>query len=155
MIDKSSMANLYSKINWYYVIYVLLAFFLMVMAYYLYSSSSTKSSNEYVANRVHENGDMKSAEIILFYVDWCPHCKTAKPEWESVKEMYEGKKINDYTIIFTEHNCTNESSETESLLNKYKVEGYPTIKLLKDNQVIEFDAKPTKQYLEEFLNTAI
>ena len=69
--------------------------------------------------------------------------------------MYEGKKINDYTMIFTEHNCTNESSETEALLNKYKVEGYPTIKLLKDNQVIEFDAKPTKQNLEEFLNTAI
>ena len=68
MIDKSSMANLYSKINWYYVIYVLLAFFLIIMAYYLYNNYSTKSSNEYVANRVYDNGDMKSAEIILFYV---------------------------------------------------------------------------------------
>ena len=155
MIDKSSMGHLYSKINWYYVIYLLLAIFLIVVGLYLFNYSSTKSSDEYVANRVSNSGDMKNAEIILFYVDWCPHCKTAKPEWENVKKMYEGKKINDYTIIFTEHNCTDESAETESLLNKYKIEGYPTIKLLKDNQVVDFDAKPTKQNLEEFLNTAI
>ena len=55
----------------------------------------------------------------------------------------------------TEHNCTEESAGNEELLNRYKIEGYPTIKLLKDNQIIEFDAKPTKDNLEQFLNTAL
>ena len=27
----------------------------------------------------------KTATLMLFYVDWCPYCKTAKPEWESLK----------------------------------------------------------------------
>ena len=40
-------------------------------------------------------------------------------------------------------------------MNKYKIEGFPTIKLLKDGQVIEFDAKPTKENLTQFLNTAL
>ena len=32
----------------------------------------------------------KEAEILFFYADWCPHCKQAKPEWESFKEQYNG-----------------------------------------------------------------
>jgi thiol-disulfide isomerase/thioredoxin len=92
---------------------------------------------------------------MLFYVDWCPHCKTAKPEWESLKTEYESKSINGYTVNFTEYNCTNESAETTQLMDKYSIEGYPTIKLVKDNQIIEYDAKPTKSTMEQFLNTVL
>ena len=41
------------------------------------------------------------------------------------------------------------------MINKYKIEGYPTIKLLKDGNVIEYDAKPNKATLEQFLNTVL
>ena len=41
------------------------------------------------------------------------------------------------------------------MINSYKIEGYPTIKLLKDGQVIEYDAKPTKETLTQFLNTVL
>jgi thiol-disulfide isomerase/thioredoxin len=99
--------------------------------------------------------EVKSATIMLFYVDWCPHCKTAKPEWDALKEEYEGKTINGYIVIFEEYNCTDESSEIEELINKYKIDGYPTIKLIKDNQVIEYDAKPTKATMEQFLTTVL
>jgi len=97
----------------------------------------------------------KTATLMLFYVDWCPHCKTAKPEWESLKSDYDGKSINGYTVNFTEYNCTNESAETSQLMDKYNIEGYPTIKLIKDNQVIEYDAKPTKSTMEQFLHTVL
>jgi hypothetical protein len=40
-------------------------------------------------------------------------------------------------------------------MNKYKIEGYPTIKLLKGDQVIEYDAKPTKSTMEQFLHTVL
>lgn len=97
----------------------------------------------------------KEAEIMLFYVDWCPHCKTAKPEWEQVKAEYDGKNVNGYIITFTEINCTNETAEVEKMVNSYKIDGYPTIKLLKDGTVIEYDAKPTKETLTQFLNTVL
>jgi hypothetical protein len=40
-------------------------------------------------------------------------------------------------------------------MDQYKIEGYPTIKLLKDGQVIEYDAKPSKDTLEQFLKTVL
>jgi thiol-disulfide isomerase/thioredoxin len=95
------------------------------------------------------------AELMLFYVDWCPHCKTAKPIWEDLKAEYQNKTVNGYYILFTEINCTNESTEIEKLIKKYNIEGYPTIKLVKDGQIIDFDSKVTKETLTEFLNTAL
>ena len=75
--------------------------------------------------------------------------------WGCLKSQYDGKAINGYTVSFIEHNCTNESDEVSQLMDKYNIEGYPTIKLLKDNQVIEYDAKPTKSTMEQFLHTVL
>ena len=136
--------------------FIILAIILMIIlgCYYYYQNVNTKTV--FNANREHGTADSnKTAEMMLFYVDWCPHCKTAKPEWENLKSEYEGKQINGYTLVFSEYNCTAETSENEALMNKYKIEGYPTIKLLKDSQVIEYDAKPTKSTMEQFLHTVL
>ena len=140
-----------------FFIILLVALFIGV-AYYVYTRQTVKPNSDYRDNANAGStgpGSGKEAELMLFYVDWCPHCKTAKPEWEQVKTEYEGKTINGYSIVFTEINCTNETPDTEKLMNTYKIEGYPTIKLLKDGQVIEFDAKPTKAHLEQFLKTVL
>lgn len=41
------------------------------------------------------------------------------------------------------------------MIDKFKIEGYPTIKLVKDGQIIDYDAKPTKETMTEFLNTVL
>jgi thiol-disulfide isomerase/thioredoxin len=128
-----------------------------ILGYLFYNQFINKDA-AFNANRENAKSDPnsnKTAQMMLFYVDWCPHCKTAKPEWESLKSEYEGKQINGYTVTFTEYNCTAETSENEELMNKYKIEGYPTIKLLKGGQVIEYDAKPTKVTMEQFLHTVL
>jgi hypothetical protein len=71
-------------------------------------------------------------------------------------DEYNGKTINGYTLSFRTINCTDEKDvEVKELLNKYKIEGYPTIKLLKDGEVISFDAKPEQATLEKFLQTVL
>ena len=57
--------------------------------------------------------------------------------------------------MFNEINCTDETADKVKMIETYKIEGYPTIKLIKDNQVIDFDAKPTKETLGKFLNTVL
>jgi hypothetical protein len=96
-----------------------------------------------------------TAELLFFYADWCPHCKTAKPIWNELKSEYQNKTVNGYKVIFTEVNCSEETAEVDKMMNQYGVEGYPTIKLLKDGQVIEYDAKPSKETLTQFLNTVL
>ncbi len=149
--------NSFSNMDWkMYLAITVIAIILVFISYYYYKQYNT-SVTSYNANREHggSTGENKQAEMILFYVDWCPHCKTAKPEWENIKTEYEGRNINGYNLMFTEYNCTNETPEIEELINKYNIEGYPTIKLIKDNQVIEYDAKPTKSTMETFINTVI
>ena len=85
-------------------------------------------------------------------MQWCPHSKNAMPIWNELKEEYGGSNaFNGYKINFVEI----DGEENPDLADKYKVEGYPTIKLLKGNQVIEYDAKPTKEHLKEFLNSTL
>lgn len=144
------------------IIFVILA----IIFYYYYVSPRLKV--DYKANREGDsfdnnsnnsnnsnNGNGKQAELLFFYADWCPHCKTAKPIWEDLKSEYQNKTINGYHVIFTDINCSNETAEVEKMMDKYKIEGFPTIKLLKDGQVIEYDAKPTRETLDQFLNTVL
>ena len=104
-----------------------------------------------------ENGSSGSegnpVEIMLFSVDWCPHCKVARPEWNKTAEST--KSVNGRKVIFTDINCTSETAEVTSLIKQYNIEGYPTIKLLKDGKVIDFEAKPTEQHLKQFLEQAV
>ncbi len=97
----------------------------------------------------------KQAELLFFYTDWCPHCTSAKPEWNAFKAQYKDVPVNGYILVFNDINCTKETPESESMMEKYKVEGYPTIKLLVNDRVVDFDAKPTKANLTQFVNTAL
>jgi len=152
----SKIKNSFSMTTVLYLVAAILFIIISVFVYYQYVKPSL--SPTYTANREQMpdgSSGSKSAELMFFYVDWCPHCKTAKPDWEEVKAEYQNKTINGYHVMFTEINCTNESDEVEKLMNKYKIEGYPTIKLLKDGQIIEYDAKPSKDTIIQFLNTVL
>jgi len=159
----SSVRNMIPSLSLRTVGIIFLVIILAVISYIIYKSITDSSKNpSYKANRENvpvgsaaAGNSGKEAEIMLFSTDWCPHCKTAKPEWEQVKAEYNGKQIHGYTIIFTEVNCTNESPDVEKMMNTYKIDGYPTIKLVKDNQIIDYDAKPTKATLTQFLNTVV
>ena len=144
-------------LNWKVAAIVIFGLLIVLFAYYTYKQYSNEKT-AFHANRENipkDQNSNKTATLMLFYVDWCPHCKSAKPERDSRKAEDDGKSVNGYTVTFVEHNCTNESSEITQLMDKYNIEGYPTIKLIKDNQVIEYDAKPTKSTMEQFIHTVL
>jgi thiol-disulfide isomerase/thioredoxin len=145
-----------SRINTSTIFMVAIIIIFISVSIYFYVSKFKHNFKYNLENNTDNNNNNTSqAELMLFSVDWCPHCKKAKPIWEDLKQEYENKTVNGYTIIFTDIDCTNENPEVEKIINKYKIEGYPTIKLLKNGQVIEYDAKPSKATLEEFLNTVL
>ena len=144
------------------LIIVAVVLFILVSAsyYYFYVIPSTnakyRANKELIDGKSNDDGSGNNeAELIFFYADWCPHSKQAKPVWEELKKTYENKTINGYTIVFTEIDSSTENAQVEKMMDKYNVEGFPTIKLLKDGQVIEYDAKPTKDTLDKFLNTVL
>ncbi len=151
---KSKFPTTNSSLMWVGFIFLFIGLFV----YYYFYHIAPRMKPAYTANREQGSADYnssKQAELLFFYVDWCPHCKTAKPVWEELRSEYQNKTINGYTITFTEVNCTEETAEIVKQIDKYKIEGYPTIKLLKDGQIIEYDAKPSKETLVQFLQTVL
>lgn len=139
------------------IVVAILAFIGIGIYYYYYYVSpmlapTYKPNNEKLGET---NTANKYAEIYLFHASWCPHCKAAKPIWEDVKAKYNNKVINGYTVIMTDIDCTEETAESAEMMDKFNIEGFPTIKMVKNNQIVEFDAKPTKPNLEQFINTVI
>jgi len=136
-------------------------FIIVGVAYYYfylkpYATASNRANCDPASAAEDDNSVTgEEVEIMFFYADWCPHSKTSKPIWEELKKDFQNKLVNGYVIIFTEINCTNENAEVTKLIDRYNVEGFPTIKLLKDGQIIEYDAKPNKENLTQFLNTVL
>ena len=151
----SAGANVNSN-TWIIIGVVILLIIIALVYYFYYISPSLKPKyNHNSEQRTNNSASKNTAELLFFFADWCPHCKSAKPIWNDLKVEYENKTINGYKIVFTEIDCSEESAEVEKLMNQYSIEGYPTIKLLKDGQIIEYDAKPSKEILVKFLNTAL
>mgnify|MGYP003766984725 FL=1 len=166
-IQSSSYSLLSSSKFWMILVAILLFLFVAVFVYNKYVvgviNPNYIANNEFPSELSESDGSDSQGdegtsedngpevEIIIFTVDWCPHSKKAMPIWEELKEKYNGKRFNGYKLTFVEVN----GEENPSMADKYKVEGYPTIKMLKDNQVIEYDAKPSVAHLTEFLNSTL
>lgn len=141
-----------------YILAGILFIGLAIYIYYKYVSPRVKPTYQPNREILPDGSDIsgsKQAELLFFFANWCPHCKSAKPIWDEVKNEYNNKVINGYKLLFTDVNCSETNDETENLMNKYNVEGFPTIKLLKDNQIVEYDAKVTKETLIQFINTVL
>ena len=138
-----------------FLIILLIAIIFIVAAIYTYKQYVTPRTNpSYVANKEYlteEEDTSKVVDLYFFYTNWCPHCKTAKPIWQSFKEEIGSTKVKGYKINFIEVDCEKETS----LADKFNVTGYPTIKLIKGNEIVEYDAKPDKATLLEFLESSL
>jgi thiol-disulfide isomerase/thioredoxin len=140
--------------NTQFLVILLIAVLFIIASLFIYRRSIVRDTkNKYVTNNEFSNKptNITSADIYLFYTEWCPHCKTAKPIWADFKSQMSGKTVNGITLIFHEVDCDKDTATSD----KFKVKGFPTIKLMKGNQMIEYDAKPTTANLIEFVNTSL
>ena len=101
------------------------------------------------------DGEAPVAEVLFFFAMWCPVCKTAIPIMNDVKAEYENKTVNGYRLKFTDVDCTQETADVSSLMDQYHIEGFPTIKMIRGDQVYEYDAKVSKETLTMFFNTML
>lgn len=156
-------------------IIVLVLLFLGV-AYYAYNTFYKKPKENKTKDIANMNDRTGVIEIYFFHVDWCPHCKTAKPEWDAFYDKYNNKEVNGYKIQCIDIDCTEDSGdkskgvdkvanakfdelnmntpeEINELIRRYNIDSYPTIKMVKDNDTIDFDAKITSSSLSKFVDT--
>lgn len=157
---------LYSKK--FLIILAIVAIFLGI-AFYVYSTFiAPKLNPDFVPNKefVEEGSGSDDpastnyAEVYFIYANWCPYSKKVKPVMEQLKSEFEGKTINKHVVLFKDIDGEKDEKkitdfEKTYLKNGSKIDGYPSIYIVKDDQVIEFEAKPNIETLKEFIHTVV
>jgi thiol-disulfide isomerase/thioredoxin len=145
--------------NIFWIIFITIVF--IFASYYGYNQFylpwlSSKKYSDVANTDPTSTGNGGDVTIYFFSADWCPHCKTALPEWQNFSQNYNGKEVNGYVIKCVNINCTdNTDADVQEYIQKYNIEGYPTIKMVKDNKVIDFDAKVTNSALNSFVKNMV
>jgi thiol-disulfide isomerase/thioredoxin len=135
---------------------IILAIIISGVFYFVYNNYIKNSiiknhslNKEFISRDKNTTNDVL---ILFFYTEWCPYCKQALPEIKKFENHIASQNAkNDYVITLTKIDCDKNST----IADKYKVEGYPTIKLIYKNEVYNYDAKPNKANLIKFLETSI
>ena len=147
-----------------FYIAILAAFIFVSLAiHFLYNhwpqinKHSTSKDTTNISNASKRN---KPASIMFFNANWCKYCTKAKPEWKAFVDKYNGETINGYTIdcIGGENgtNCTDTNDpNVNDAIQHYNIEHYPTIKLKKDDLVIDFDGQITQSNLSSFVTSSL
>jgi thiol-disulfide isomerase/thioredoxin len=152
-----NLADIKNKIskaasNTQFLLILLIVVIFTIVSMVMYKRYATKNK-KYVTNNEFNSQPkgITTADIYFFYTEWCPHCKTAKPIWADFKAQMADKPVNGITLNFIEVDCDKDTATSD----KFNVKGFPTIKLMKGNQIIEYDAKPSVVNLIEFVNTTL
>jgi thiol-disulfide isomerase/thioredoxin len=91
--------------------------------------------------------------IVLVYVDWCPHCRTVKPAWKNLQNRLNNTTINGKQVHVAAVNAEGNQVEKD-FANSQSVQGYPTIKVMNNNNVDEYNGGRNEQELESFINSS-
>lgn len=148
------ISNLYYKRSKLTILIVLLLVIFVTIAVY---SFPNKKKTVDISNA---NRRVKNADIYFFNASWCPHCTKALPAWKGFVSSYDQTIVNGYTI-----NCiggqegidcsSTDDAKTMEVVQKFNVDHYPTLKMVKDKTTIDFDAKITQENLTKFINTVL
>ena len=145
--------NYFSDYKHVFLVVILAAFFSLI-TFTVYNQMKTPLSSLPFHNVANADQRGVPIQIHFFYADWCPHCKTAKPEWEAFKSEFDGKTVNNQIVECIAHNCTNDNDpNVQLIMSDFNVSSFPHIVLMANNSPVEFDAKITKPALEQFVMT--
>lgn len=162
----------------FYLILASIAIILVIIVYAYYTVIKPRISGQYVDNKefIGIDGKDKSetggggdnpknvplAHIILFTASWCPYCKTMEDKgiFKDFKEQHQDKIVHNYRLDIQTIDCTDDQDPNiKSKLDQYNVDGFPSIKLLKEgdppSKAIDFDAKPTLDSLNQFVQEVL
>lgn len=125
---------------------------LMVTYYVRYGGNPFLANNSVMPNESSDTAvPEKTARLIMFYVNWCPHCRKAKPVWAQLKTKLDGHTINGTTLSVEMVNCEADKKQAAA----FKVNAYPTFKLATKDKIFSYKGPARVDTLAQFAQDAL
>ena len=130
-------------------IFYILIFLLFVsigtyLGYRYYKNTILIKTTKFIDNNEFKKTKNEGANVLLFYTEWCPHCKDTIKIWDLLKQIEIDPNLK---LNFIKVNCEKE----KNMATQYDIKEYPTIILEKDGKKIVFDAELSKQSFIKFV----
>ena len=91
--------------------------------------------------------DKNTHIFVIFYMDKCGPCNQVRPEWAKIKDKLIEKKISKMNDIIIAD--INQDVLTDELNKKYSINGFPTIKYLKNGNQEDYNGE---RNIDVFIN---
>jgi thiol-disulfide isomerase/thioredoxin len=105
-------------------------------------------------NEKFDDNNTSDKKIILFHADWCGYCKRFLPIWEELKldQKLSNVKFIDVDMSNEKKIIKGELSTSDlNLVNEVQINGFPTIKLLHNGILTDYNNKREKEEIINFL----
>jgi thiol-disulfide isomerase/thioredoxin len=116
-----------------------------LIGFWLYKNVLPKLRKEGMAGAV--GGASKSVTATLYYTEWCPHCKSVKPEWTQLKQALDGQVISGKAITIAAVDCEADKAAATAA----GVKGFPTIQITVDGQTTDYTGDRTFAAFKAFI----
>lgn len=116
-------------------------------------SNKKKESKTKTKKRTNAQNANKDS-IVLVYADWCPHCKTMKPEWNEMKNRL-GSNIKTIEIEdsdFDKDTKIKEMQDRELNGEQLEIFGYPTMFKIHNGRADYYGGNRTADAMTEWAN---
>lgn len=129
---------------------VLLLVGILLVLFVVHKYFLSKEGFESQPEELDENIAGQEKTAVLFYAEWCGHCKKFMPEWDKLSE--EVNKTNENVKIM-KVNCGDPKTKPEhkEIMKKHSIQGYPTIKIFKNGNEEEYDGDRSSSKIKQHL----
>jgi thiol-disulfide isomerase/thioredoxin len=100
-------------------------------------------NNKNPINKFFKDIDPNLPTIILYFKDWCGHCKQFKPVWKEFINITDKKSIN---IVMTDN---------DDIIRENNIDGFPTVELQINGNKATFNGDRSIRGLADFTNAAL
>lgn len=101
--------------------FIILLIIIMVL-YFVHEKFLKEGMTNDITSDDLEDHVKSGTKLVLFYADWCGHCKKIKPLWEET-----ANEVNEPELKMIKINCGEGTSADQKIMKKYSIDGYPTI----------------------------
>ena len=104
----------------------------------------TRKSTIKIVNIKNSNNDT-TPKLINFNTSWCYWSKKIQPVWDTLTESMKGKDIEILDV-----KC--DLDKNKDLCERYQVEGFPSIKLVIGNNVLDYEGDRSLDHMKKFIH---